>query len=201
LAKKKSSEEIDDNRLAKIRDGCLELMGWTGRKVRTSKPVKETRMARAWKEAARDLGIEFKSPFRFSTEDGHELVCSGLLVHFGGPRGTLIISGSQDQDVDKIWDSAESLGFYSSALNPIHYEKYKRKAFIDTLNDWGWHGPSKRRPKWFLDASRCGTDHPCEACDHRYHSVDPSICSAAKPCDACRFYKARYRRASKTKKR
>jgi hypothetical protein len=108
---------------------------------------RETPMARAWKQAAQDLGFEFVSPFAFVGNDGREYECSGLLKFFGNPNGTLICSRF-DRDCDKFYEVINGLGFYSSALNPRYYEKYDRARFMETLRDWRWYGPEDRRPDW-----------------------------------------------------
>jgi hypothetical protein len=109
----------------------------------------DTRMARAWKEAANDLGIEFLSPFRFAGPDGCEYVCSGLLIHFGGPKGTTIHSGLEDPDLEATIEAAEAMGFYTSGLSPHYYEAYDRELFTNTLNDWGWFGDESQKPSWY----------------------------------------------------
>jgi hypothetical protein len=108
-------------------------------------------MAQAWQEAAKDLGFEFVAPYTFVDGDGRTYSCSGLLVHFGGPKGTLIVSQYDlDPDID---DVGAELGYYTSALNPLHYEKYDRRLFMETLIDWGWYGPIERRPPWMPTAT------------------------------------------------
>src|SRR4051812_4908138 len=94
----------------------------------------ETAMARAWRQASEDLQFEFVSPYAFVDKLGCRHTCSGLIVHFGGPMGTLVVS-QHDEDPDADAVGAE-LGYYSSALNPLYYEKYERNVFIETLVDW-----------------------------------------------------------------
>jgi hypothetical protein len=102
-------------------------------------------MAQAWLEAAADLGIEFQSPFCMRTNDGREVWCSGLLPHFGGPKGTVIASRD---DPDEALDVADALGYYAPGLSPDCYETYDRASFVEALSDWGWYGPAERQPKW-----------------------------------------------------
>ncbi len=71
-------------------------------------------MARAWQEASIDLGFEFVTPYTFVDEAGATHTCSGLIVHFGGRKGTLVVS-QYDQDPDADVAGAE-LGYYTSAL-------------------------------------------------------------------------------------
>lgn len=110
----------------------------------------QTAMARAWLQASADLQFDFVSPYTFVDRDGTSHTCSGWLVHFGGPKGTLVVS-QHDQDPDADVFGAE-LGYYTSALNPLYYEKYDRAVFMETLIDWGWFGPPEKRPAWALGA-------------------------------------------------
>ena len=111
------------------------------------RPSVETALAQAWRTAATDLQFEFVSPYTFVDNEGNPHTCAGLLVHFGGPKGTLIISQYDDDAALDVVGPA--LGFYTSALNPRAYEKYDRERFIDTLTDWGWYGDPEKRPAWF----------------------------------------------------
>lgn len=70
---------------------------------------------------------------------------SGWLPHFGNERGTAIIA---PEDPDGAFDAAAEAGLYSSALSPYFYSRYWRETFIETLSDWGWWGPSEKRPSW-----------------------------------------------------
>ena len=47
---------------------------------------------------------------------------------------------------------ADETDYAQSALNPDSYEPYRRELYIDTLNDWGWFGPSTAEPSWFTGA-------------------------------------------------
>lgn len=49
-----------------------------------------TRLSLAWLLAAEDLQFGFIAPYAFVDGDGHSHSCSGLVVHFGSPQGTLI---------------------------------------------------------------------------------------------------------------
>jgi len=99
----------------------------------------------AWRSAAADLGIRFESPFRFEYR-ATVYWCSGWLPDFGGPTGT-IIAGRDT--VDDFLDAADGAGYYTSGLNPLHYETYDRKLFVETLNDWVWYGDPSQSPPWF----------------------------------------------------
>lgn len=152
--------------------------------------IKETRMAKSWNVAARDLSVEFVSPFIARDSSGLELVCSGWLPHFGGPKGAVILSrdDTSSPGVEDEFEFLWELGYWASGLSPYSYERYNRRSFVETLRDWGWYGPEDSRPIWFLENSRCDDKVTCEACQHAMHTVDPAICSKQKPCAACVFY-------------
>ena len=102
--------------------------------------------AQAWIDASRVLGFRYIHPFTFTTRDGRRLITQGgWLPDFGGPKGTLIVTRFDSEEVQESLDDTE---FYSSGLNPEHYEPYRREAYIETLNDWGWFGAGSP-PSWF----------------------------------------------------
>lgn len=169
------------------KDAFFSLMGAYCKSRKVSAPWRETRMAKAWKNCARDLKIEFVSPYVLRSLDGKEYICSGILPQFGSEKGMLIISGTQDPDIEKLWDVAEELEMRFSGLSPLYYEKYNRFSFIRTLIDWGWYGPPQKKPFWFLDREPCSFDTKCEYCLHTNGKADPAICSSKKLCKACAF--------------
>lgn len=205
---KKSKSKAKAKQLSKLRQACFEVMGVSNHSAARAKKSasklemdwKETRMARAWKEAAQDLGIEFEAPFVFKDRRGRKHLCSGIIPNFGSKLGVLVISGTQDLHPEVTWDAANSVDKYRlSAMSP-HYETYDRQLFIDALRNWGWHGPKGKRPKWYLDSKACEADKPCEACQHRDHTIDPTICSTQQPCTACLFYEGGNRSSRSTGK-
>jgi hypothetical protein len=103
------------------------------------------RMRSVWRQAASDLGIRFESPFRLRTHLGEEVECAGWLPDFAGPKGMLIISM---EDPDEVRDLAEEQGYYTSGLNPRYYELYDRDRFIGMLSELGYAGPPDRAPAW-----------------------------------------------------
>ena len=115
-------------------------------------------MAQAWLDAANDLGIRVEHPFSFTTKSGVRATTSGVfLPDFGSPRGILLLCRF---DSDELHDIADDTDYAQSALNPNSYEPYERELYIDTLNDWGWFGPSAAEPSWFTGANwgHGGTD-------------------------------------------
>lgn len=108
------------------------------------------RVGRAWQEAAQVLGITYVTPFEL--QGGREaaaapLRITGWLPHFGGPRGTAIITAA---DPDEAREIAEAQGYFLSALNPYWYGRFDREQFIETLSDWGYYGPPEQKPAWML---------------------------------------------------
>lgn len=103
------------------------------------------RMARAWRKAADDLGIELISPYTFHDNAGVEYTCTGLVKNFGCPKGTVIMSRKDSDCVDDICDH---LGYYSAGLSPRYYETYDRERFIELLKDLGWYGKKEDKPEW-----------------------------------------------------
>lgn len=111
------------------------------------------RVRAAWQAAADDLDIRFISPFQLRHPDGHVVECTGLLPDFGGPKGTVITSR---EDPDEVFELADCFGHFTSGLNPRYYEIYHRARFIETLCDWGWSGEGSP-PPW-LDGSHAADD-------------------------------------------
>jgi hypothetical protein len=103
------------------------------------------RMPRAWKACAADLGVEFVSPFVLELPSHAPIEVTGLLPHFGGPKGTVICSRREATLAPELADTA---GYNVPGLNPFWYEDYDRPRFMETLREWGWFGPSHLRPSW-----------------------------------------------------
>jgi hypothetical protein len=102
------------------------------------------RPQKAWEEAARDLGIAFIGPYKFSV-NGDWYSVTGLLPDFGSEKGTLIMTRKDDDEAIHMASAAE---YYTSYLSPYSYDRYDRDQFIETLTDWGWFGKGKP-PAWF----------------------------------------------------
>jgi len=100
-------------------------------------------MSKAWLEAAKDLGIRVVAPFNVQTTDDELVTYEAHVLDFGGAKGTVV--GVLD---DKLRDCRAANGYYCSNL-ALSYRYYERQHFIDTLNDWGWFGPSNCAPAWY----------------------------------------------------
>lgn len=102
------------------------------------------RPQKVWEEAAKDLGITFIGPYKFSVE-GNWYCITGLLPDFGSGTGTLIMTRKDD---DEACFMASVAKYHTSVLSPYHYDRYDRDRFIETLTDWGWFGKGEP-PTWF----------------------------------------------------
>lgn len=105
----------------------------------------DNEVIKAWKEAAKDLELKIQSPFFLKTDNGDELEYGLLIEDFGSDRGVLVLTTYESMDDDEPW----KYGYYSSALNSFHYDKYNRENFIETLTDWGFYGKSENKPYWY----------------------------------------------------
>jgi len=102
----------------------------------------------AWQEAATDLGIRVIEPYATKDSSGTCVQCEAFLPDFGSPSGAVALSYD---DTDTLRRSLE--GQWCSTLFGS-YEAYDRQHFIETLEDWGWFGPSGEEPNWF-SGKRC----------------------------------------------
>lgn len=99
-----------------------------------------------WKRAARDLQIEIETPFRLALPGGANLYASALVKDFGPRRGMVV-----DADYSIISPHIPALkeqGFgYCGNLGGAP-DTYDRAGMIEVLADWGWSGPSDKKPIW-----------------------------------------------------
>ena len=104
-------------------------------------------MAKAWLDAADDLGIRVVHPFMFTDRAGRTATTVGVfLPDFGSPDGALLTCRFDDESLGAIADGTD---YFQSGLSPYHYEPYDRETFIEALNDWGWFGDKASAPDWF----------------------------------------------------
>jgi hypothetical protein len=104
-------------------------------------------IADAWLIASADLGIEVISPFIFVGPLGERFECIALVRGFGASSGTLI--ATTNEPFDELFDASRDTGYHVSALNPLHYQRYDRPVFIETLRDWEWVGSPESAPSWY----------------------------------------------------
>lgn len=101
-------------------------------------------MAAAWQTAAADLGIKVTAPFQIGDSD---LTCAAWIAGFGAAPGTLAaVLGAQNQGIRAF---ADSQGMSFSELSSATYSRYDRAAFVEALDDWGWHGDPTEAPDWY----------------------------------------------------
>jgi len=113
----------------------------SGQPKRPPVTILEEKVASAWRIAAAELTLRVSSPPPMLGD--HQFVV--VLRDFGSPAGTLIaVLGEPSEHATP----PEDPHFFASILSDS-YAGYKRRLFIDTLDDWGYFGPSRRRPAWY----------------------------------------------------
>jgi hypothetical protein len=101
-------------------------------------------MVTAWLEAARELEIRVVAPYEVRLADGATIEVEAYLPDFGGPNGAIAVPL---HDVERGELASHSQHFVSQVGDS--YRSFERTHFIDTLDDWGWHGPVALRPAWY----------------------------------------------------
>jgi hypothetical protein len=99
----------------------------------------------AWREAAKELGIRFTSPYSLTLKNGNLADCLGLVHYFGRSFGTAIFLDGKTENVAPQ-DMGEE---YHYSLLTDSYAKYDRELFTATLDAWGWVGPETQKPVWY----------------------------------------------------
>jgi hypothetical protein len=107
----------------------------------------ESKVVEAWRQAARDLGIQFTAPFT-ATRNGNRIECIGFVHHFGRRIGTIISVLKQPSSLAGFVGKWQNEDYYVSVLAP-GYANYDRQLFIDTLDDWQFFGQDSERPPWY----------------------------------------------------
>jgi hypothetical protein len=101
----------------------------------------------AFNRAAVELGFRFEPSFSVQVPDGAVVKALGLVREFGSPIGTLLFSQGSEPAREES-EALREMGYFCSVLFPT-YEEYKRKLFMDTLDDWQFFGPEGERPTWY----------------------------------------------------
>jgi hypothetical protein len=109
------------------------------------------RVAEAWTEAGQLLGFDVIAPFTLRVRD-QSVDCVAFLPHFGGPHGAIVDVGLRpDFAVDRrLYAIADSVGMFYSLVNGETYATYDEEQIKETLKDWGFFGPSGKRPTWWI---------------------------------------------------
>lgn len=105
-----------------------------------------TKISDAWRKAAADLGIHVIAPITLTGTGGQEMQFEAQVLDFGAPGGAIVMSKRSKQPRRALGDGR----WYSILFES--YEKYDRRYFIDTLNDWQWFGAKGAAPPWYTGA-------------------------------------------------
>jgi hypothetical protein len=100
-----------------------------------------------WREASRDLGFTFVSPFTLQDGDS-TLTYLGLVPDFGAPTLIIFQPGPVDLGEQKRLRraaTAHGYGYSCVSVGPT----YNRAGMIKLLNDWGWSGSPESVPSWY----------------------------------------------------
>jgi hypothetical protein len=112
----------------------------------------DPRGVQVWLEAAADLGLSVRSPYKF-VEAEHAILCVALVEYFGSPLGTVVADlatiGDLNSEVERFSRFAIMRGLYPSVINIDAYYPYQRDLMIATLCDWGWRGTEGEAPDWY----------------------------------------------------
>jgi hypothetical protein len=101
-----------------------------------------SKISTAWRVAGSELGVRVIAPYEIQTNSGELIVLEAWLPDFGSPTGAIALSSGSRGLRRKL------VGRWCSILGKS-YETYARAPFIETLDDWGWYGPSGAAPSWF----------------------------------------------------
>jgi len=108
----------------------------------------------AWQEAAKDLGICVKAPFKLKDKKGRIFYYSAYIPDFGSPNGALVLlikPPKFDHD-SQAEECAKQNGYWYSFLNTELYSSYNRSEFISMLDDWQYFGSANKKPSWYTGA-------------------------------------------------
>ena len=112
-------------------------------------PDDEAKVTAAFREAGLQLGVEVVAPFQLPHPERHTL-CIAHLPHFSRRLGIVVLPTrppSFETD-NQLRAHVEMLGYSPSFVNVTVYQKFERDLFIDTLREWGFTGPTEKRPSW-----------------------------------------------------
>jgi hypothetical protein len=104
----------------------------------------DSEMIAAWRAAARELGIEVLAPHTVTLPGGVAVEVEAFLPDFGGPNGAVAVALADDERFRLLAGTRHIVSRLAD-----HYRGFERKLFQATLDDWGWFGPTARRPAWF----------------------------------------------------
>ena len=112
----------------------------------------EQRTVDRWRQAAKDLGFRFVTPFMLE-DAGETLTYLGWLPQFSSPYGMVIITAESLDEQQRLMDAAKARGFHYSCISPSA-DSYDREVTIEVLNNWGW-ASSEPAPGWYTPSPDC----------------------------------------------
>ena len=105
-------------------------------------------MIAAWLTAARELGVEVVAPHTLVLPSGATVEVEAFLPHFGGPNGAAAVALQDGQRCELAANAGQFISLLAES-----YRAFERSRFQETLDDWGWYGPTARRPVWYSGKS------------------------------------------------
>lgn len=115
------------------------------RPPRLSTMANRALVAAAWRAASEDLGIRVEIGWPLSGEDGRFHECVAFIPDFGTPAGTVVFVA--DDNSTEVMALARERGLLHAELHDA-YQRYDRGLFVETLDDWQWHGIGEP-PGWY----------------------------------------------------
>jgi hypothetical protein len=108
-----------------------------------------SRVVDVWRTAGEKLGFTVEAPYEFVLS-GRTHSCLAFLPHFGTPKGIIVLGTRPPRfEADRsIAADAAQAGVGCSFVNVELYGRYDQELFESTLSDWGYHGPSDKKPGW-----------------------------------------------------
>jgi hypothetical protein len=104
----------------------------------------DKKMIRAWLAAARYLGVRVVAPYELRLPDGDVVEVEAFLPDFGGAHGTVVVPLHDDERFKRAAATRHLVSGLSDS-----YQEFEPDSFRETLDDWGWYGPSSGRPEWY----------------------------------------------------
>lgn len=99
------------------------------------------------RQAFSNLGIRAEIPFLLPGPDAFE--CDAYLPDFGGPTGMVVCTRFSLDDsslYSRLAKAAKGSGLYISTM--ALSRELDLAEIMDAMADWGYYGPSERRPSW-----------------------------------------------------
>jgi hypothetical protein len=110
------------------------------------------RLASAWAQAAKTLGVEIVAPFSVTLPSGTRIDAPVLVKSFGARNGMLLLVDYAE--VRHVLAALEDAGFGFSVLEESDQdEPFVVNHFVDMLRDWGWTGRQEDEPSWLMSSS------------------------------------------------